>query len=178
MDIYTSNEKSENKEDIIEIFKEKENNDFDDDVKEENNISISQYSKKVKKLHTIQSKIKIIKYAKENSRSEAIKKYNVPSSTLSDWFKKEKEFQDLESSKLQNTTLHKGSKVKYQEIYNKFIDFIEFNRKLFNPVTTWSLLLKLYEIEPSRKNMNIKSNMNLIYKFLIKYGYSFRTKTI
>ena len=25
--------------------------------------------------------------------------------------------------------------------------------------------------------MNIKSNMNLIYKFLIKYGYSFRTKT-
>jgi len=73
--------------------------------------------------------------------------------------------------------LHKGPKVKYQEIYNKFIDFLEFNRKLFNPVTTWSLLLKLYEIEPSRKNMNIKSNMNLIYKFLIKYGYSFRTKT-
>ena len=177
MDIDTSNEQSENKEDTIEIFQEEENNDFDDDINEENNISISQYNKKGKKLHTIQSKIKIIKYAKENSRSEAIKKYNVPSSTLSDWFKKEKEFQDLESSKLQNTTLHKGPKVKYQEIYNKFIDFIEFNRKLFNPVTTWSLLLKMYEIEPSRKNMNIKSNMNLIYKFLIKYGYSFRTKT-
>ena len=177
MDIDTSNEQSENKEDTIEIFQEEENNDFDDDINEENNISISQYNKKGKKLHTIQSKIKIIKYAQENSRSEAIKKYNVPSSTLSDWFKKEKEFQDLESSKLQNTTLHKGPKVKYQEIYNKFIYFIEFNRKLFNPVTTWSLLLKLYEIEPSRKNMSIKSNMNLINKFLIKYGYSFRTKT-
>ena len=118
MDIDTSNEQSENKEDTIEIFQEEENNDFDDDINEENNISISQYNKKGKKLHTIQSKIKIIKYAKENSRSEAIKKYNVPSSTLSDWFKKEKEFQDLESSKLQNTTLHKGPKVKYQEITN------------------------------------------------------------
>ena len=45
------------------------------------------------------------------------------------------------------------------------IDFIEFNRKLFNPVTAWSLLLKLYEIMPNRKEMNIKYNMNLIYKF-------------
>ena len=35
----------------------------------------------------------------------------------------------------------------------------------------------MYKIEPSRKNMNIKSNINLIYKFLIQYGYSFRTKT-
>ena len=77
MDIDTSNEQSENKEDTIEIFQEEENNDFDDDINEENNISISQYNKKGKKLHTIQSKIKIIKYAKENSRIEAIKKYNV-----------------------------------------------------------------------------------------------------
>ena len=67
MDIDTSNEQSENKEDTIEIFQEEENNDFDDDINEENNISISQYNKKGKKLHTIQSKIKIIKYAKENS---------------------------------------------------------------------------------------------------------------
>ena len=111
MDIDTFNEQSENKEDTIEIFQEEENIDFDDNIKEENNICISQYNKKGKKLHTIQSKIKIIKYAKENSRIDAIKKFNVPSSTLSDWFKKEKEFQDLESSKLQNTTLHKEQKL-------------------------------------------------------------------
>ena len=57
MDIDTSNEQSENKEDTIEIFQEEENIDFDDDIKEENNICISQYNKKGKKLHTIQSKI-------------------------------------------------------------------------------------------------------------------------
>ncbi len=72
MDIDTSNEQSENKEDTIEIFQEEENIDLDDDIKEENNISISQYNKKGKKLHIIQSKIKIIKYAKENSRIDAI----------------------------------------------------------------------------------------------------------
>ena len=48
--------------------------------------------------------------------------------------------------------------------------------KIFNPVTTWSLLLNLYELAPNRKDMNIKSNMNLIYKFLVKYEYSFKTK--
>ena len=48
MDIDTSNEQSENKEDTIEIFQEEENNDFDDDINEENNISISQYNKKEK----------------------------------------------------------------------------------------------------------------------------------
>ena len=77
MDLDTSSEQLENKEDIIEIFQEEENNDFDEDFNEENNVSISQYNKKGKKLHTIQSKIKIIKYAKENSRIDAIKKFNV-----------------------------------------------------------------------------------------------------
>ena len=51
MDIDTFNEQSENKEDTIEIFQEKENIDFYDDIKEENNICISQYNKKGKKLH-------------------------------------------------------------------------------------------------------------------------------
>ena len=32
MDIDTSNEQSENKEDTIEIFQEEENNDFDDNI--------------------------------------------------------------------------------------------------------------------------------------------------
>ena len=77
MDIDTSNEQSENKEDIIEIFQQEENNDFDEDFNEDNNIILSQYNKKGKKYRKIQSKIKIIKYAKENSRIDAIKKYNV-----------------------------------------------------------------------------------------------------
>ena len=92
MDSDTSNEQTENKEDTIEIFQEEENNDIDEDFNEDNNIIVSQYNKKGKKLHKIQSKIKIIKYAKENSGIDDIKKYKVPSSTLSDWFKKEKEF--------------------------------------------------------------------------------------
>ena len=54
MDIDTSNEQ----EDTIEIFQEEENNDFDDDINEENDISISNNNKKGIKLHTIQSKIK------------------------------------------------------------------------------------------------------------------------
>ena len=44
MDIDTFNEQSENKEDIIEIFQEDENIDFDDDIKEENNICKSRHN--------------------------------------------------------------------------------------------------------------------------------------
>ena len=53
MDIDTSKEKSENKEDTIEIFQEEENNNIDEDFNEDNNIIVSQYNKKGKKLHTI-----------------------------------------------------------------------------------------------------------------------------
>ena len=50
MDIDTSNEQSENKEDTIEIFQEEENNDIDEDFNEDNNIIVSQYNKKDKKI--------------------------------------------------------------------------------------------------------------------------------
>ena len=72
-------------------------------------MNISQNNKKGKKLHTIKSKIKIIKCAKENSRIAAIKNimylpqhYRIA--------QKGKDFLDLESSKLYITTLHKMSK--------------------------------------------------------------------
>ena len=64
MDIDTSNEHAEYKEDTIEIFQEDENNDID----EENYMNMRQNNKKGKKLHTIQSKIKIIKYEKEKEK--------------------------------------------------------------------------------------------------------------
>ena len=57
MDIDTSNEHSENKEDTIQIFQEEENIDIDEDFNEDNNIILSLYNKKGKNFHTIQSKI-------------------------------------------------------------------------------------------------------------------------
>ena len=87
------------------------------------------------------SKLKIIKYAEEHGRIEARDKYNIPESTLRDWLKNKEKFESLDSNKLSLTTLHKGRRPKYPETNNKLIDYIEFNRKLGLPITTWVLLI-------------------------------------
>ena len=91
--------------------------------------------------------------------------------------KNKEKFENLDSTKLSLTTLHKGRPIKYPETNNKLIDYIEFNRKLGLPITTWALLIELYKLEPERKEMNIKANLQLLYRFMERYGFSFRSAT-
>ena len=140
-------------------------------------INLCKNNKKGVKIHTIASKLKIVKYAEEFGRVKAQLEYNVPESTLRDWIKNRDNFENVESDKLNKRTLHKGANVSFQDAYNKLIDFVECNRKLGIPITTWSLLLELFKINPERKNNKIKTNLQLIYRFMDKYGYSFRCGT-
>ena len=64
--------------------------------------------------------------------------------------------------------------MKYPDVKNKLIDYIEFNRKMGFAVITWSLLLELYKYVPERKEYKIKSNLELLYRFMNRNGYSFR----
>ena len=75
------------------------------------------------------------------------------------------------------TTLHQGVNVKYPNTNDKLIDYTEFNLKMGFPITNWSILLKLYINEQERKEFKIKSNLELIYRFMKRYGYSFRKET-
>lgn len=56
--------------------------------------------------------------------------------------------------------------MKYPSLETALINFIEFNRKLFNLISTWSLILILYEIIPERKSLAISTNQRFIYRFL------------
>ena len=164
----------ESEQETLDIIKEENVSEEEGSEEEESNII---NNKKNTKLHTIASKLKIIKFAKENTRKEACIKYNIPLSTLGDWIRSENNFINVPTSHLNKKTIHKGPKILYPELEIKIIQFIEFNRKLFNPISTWALLLKLFEIEPERKNKSIKSNQLLIYRILKRNGYSYRTKT-
>jgi hypothetical protein len=64
------------------------------------------------------------------------------------------------------------------QIENELISFIEFNRKLFNPITTYSLYLKLLQLWSERKNFSQYTNYALIYRILIRHSFTFRTKLI
>ena len=91
--------------------------------------------------------------------------------------KKESSFLNLPSNKLNKKTLNTGKSILYPEVEINLINFIEFNRKCLNPISTWSLLLKLYALVPERKELSIKTNQMFIYRLLRRNGYSFRTKT-
>ena len=55
--------------------------------------------------------------------------------------------------------------------------FIEFNIKLFKKISIYSLLLKMFELCPFRKDLSLNTNYQYIYKFLKRNVYSFRTET-
>ena len=63
----------------------------------------------------------------------------IPESTLRDWINNNDKFVNLPLKKLSLNALYKGGQVKYADINNKFIDYIEFNRKMGFAVTTWPL---------------------------------------
>lgn len=109
-------------------------------------------NKKGAVLHTIKSKLKIIQYAKEHTQKNVSIKYGIPPTTIADWMKKEQTFLNLPSNTLNKKTLNKGKNILYPEVEAQLVNFIEFNCKCFNLVSTWSLLLKLYTLIPERKN--------------------------
>ena len=96
----------ENSDDTLEIIKEI---DSENDLEEPLNKKSS--NKTGAKLHTINSKLKIIKYAKENSQIKASIKYGIPKSIIHDWVKNESNFLNVSSKNLQKATLHKGGKL-------------------------------------------------------------------
>ena len=163
-------------EDSYLLFYEQDVDNYQDDeghTKPEEKGKIN--NKKGKKLHSIFSKLKIIEYAKHTSRKDAIKKFNVPEQTLSDWFKNESKF--LEIKNKNKTTIHKGGNLLNPEIEKKLISHIEFNRKLLNPITTISLVIKLMELWPERENFSLHTNLKYIYDILKRNNFSIRCKT-
>ena len=48
---------------------------------------------------------------------------------------------------------------------------------MLNPISTWSLLLQLFELAPERKNFPIATNQKYIYRLLKRNFFPFRAKT-
>ena len=122
--------------------------------------------------------MKVIKYAKENSQIKASLRCGIPKSTIHYRIKNESNFLNVSSSNLQEKTLHKGGKLILPEVELKLIQFIKFNRKMFNPISTWSLLLRLFEFAPERKKCPIATNQGFLYRLLKRNFFSFREKSI
>ena len=64
---------------------------------------------------------------------------------------KRKRISNVSSDKLNKTTIHCERQFLYPEAETEIVQYIEFNRKLSNPISTWALLLKLYKIALKEK---------------------------
>ena len=144
------------KDDIFEKLNYQENIENNEEIEiEEKELAIesdednlTKNNKKGVKLHKIKFKIKIATYAQQNSIKKTVEKYNVPRTTINDWIKNKNKYLSLDTNKLAKTEMHKGNPPLNTQVENELISF---NRKLFNPITTYSLFLKLLQLWPEKK---------------------------
>ena len=178
MDLENNQQKLQVTDEKVEEIEIEENNleVSSDDSENDMNVNIINNKKGVK-LHTIKSKIKVIKYAEVHNISEASRHFGIARKTISDWVHNKTNLLNTPKESLNKTTLHKGKRPESYNIENKLISFIEFNRKLLNPISTTSILIKLLEYAPERKEKSISANVKYIYRFLLRNGFTFRTKT-
>ena len=80
----------------------------------------------------------------------------------------------IDESNNNKSNINKGLENCNLEIDLKHNEFIEFNRKIGNSITVYSLVLHLLKIEPNRTKLNLKTNQNWIYRFLIRNNYAQR----
>ena len=72
------------------------------------------------------------------------KKNDLAGSTITYWTKREEDLK-AQKNKANKITIHKRTTPKYHDIENNLIEFIKFNRKLNNPVTTWCIVNELFK---------------------------------
>jgi len=101
----------ENSEDSFEII-----NEIDSESDLEKPLNKKSNNKTWTKLHSISTKLKIIKYAKENSQIKASIKYGIPKLTIHDWVKNESNYLNIPCENLQKTALHIGGKLILHEV--------------------------------------------------------------
>ena len=124
----------------------------------------------------IAQNLDILAEFKANGRNKTAIKYGISESTLTYWKQQENDLRNA-NYKYKKITLSLGRKPKYSEIEENLVNFIEFNPKLLNPITSYSIAQKMYELVPQLKDKKYKSIFNWIYRFLERHHYSFRRST-
>lgn len=115
-------------------------------------------NKNIGKRYSIKLKLDVIDYVKAFGRNQAAIKFVVSQSTVSNWIMKENDYNEI-PNKDKRKSLHPRSKRKYPVNEEKLTNFIEFIRKLLNPITTWLIINEIYKMHPSFKKKKYKTIM-------------------
>ncbi|KAL4512506.1 hypothetical protein ABPG72_020343, partial [Tetrahymena utriculariae] len=93
-----------------------------------------------------------------------------------DWVNHKEEYLNLNGKKIKKS-IGKGKTPKSIKYESKILDFINFNRKIFNPISTWSIIAKLIELDQTYKEKPLSSLQKWCYAFIKRNNLSFRSAT-
>ena len=102
--------------------------------------------KHIKRKFTIQEKIKIVEYAKNNTIHGASRKFECKRRSVRYWISQIDDLKMVKNKKTRNT-LHHGKKPSTLYLEPQLLDFIKYNRGLGNPIDSWAILVKLFKLD-------------------------------
>ena len=129
----------------------------------------------------VAEKLKVIKYAGENSLHAASNLYGISRQAIRYWIREKEELMKV-TNKMSTITLHQGKSSKTISYESEILDYVYYNRALGNAVTSNEIIFKLWSIdEKYRKNLEFTSKMVIsLYEktfFYFQKKYSYFSKT-
>ena len=125
---------------------------------------------------TIEEKIKIVRFAEQNSIHKAAEKYNVDRKNIRSW---KSQLPDLitQTNKSTKMIMHSGKKPETEEIDDEIIEWILMNRKLGIAVTSWEVIVKACSMKEELKKSSLSALQKWCYRLLVRYHLTFRAGT-
>ena len=126
-----------------------------------------QHKPKSKIYHSIDSKLKIITYSESHGKHSAAKKFKVDRNQIRKW---EKQKLIWESMPIENRISLKFINSKQGAIDSLFKQLYDHVKESLNemiPITTFSLIQKMLELDPSKSKIQYKGLQSIILKYYI-----------
>ena len=101
---------------------------------------------------TIEEKIKIVRFAEQNSIHKAAEKYIVDRKNIRSW---KSQLPDLitQTNKSTKMIMHSGKKPETEGIDDEIVEWILMNRKLGIAVTSWEVIVKACSMKEELKKV-------------------------
>ena len=123
---------------------------------------------------TIEKKIEAVEYAiASRSNYKAAEKFGVSEWTIRYW---RGQIDKLRKASKTKITIHKGPPISDDTLKTdlKLLEFYEINRKLKNPISTYSLKIELLKIRPDLIQLSPHGQLEYIYRFMQRNNLSLR----
>ena len=117
---------------------------------------------------SVAEKLKVIKYAEENSLHAATNLYGISRQAIRYWIREKEELMKV-TNKMSTITLHQGKSSKTISYESEILDYVYYNRALGNAVTSNEIIFKLWSINEKYREKSWSSLQKWWYRFMKRH---------